>query len=98
VRRQDALLKMLDGKESTDDLPERARIEAFNTLEWIEATLNKEDDQRMVCVRERTIGSNRVTRTCRTEAQWAEARERAREQMLKGGACTDLGGVGCSGG
>jgi hypothetical protein len=95
VRRQDALLKMLDGKESTDDLPERSRIEAFNTLEWIEAVVNKEDDERMVCIRERTIGSNRLTRTCRTAAQWAEARERAREQMLKRGACTDLGRVGC---
>jgi hypothetical protein len=96
--KQSALLSMLEGKASTAELDETQRIEAFNTLEWIEAAINDEDKERMVCIREKTIGSNRVTRTCRTESQWAEARERAREQLSRGGACADLGQVGCTGG
>lgn len=98
LSKQASLLRMLEGKQSAEELTEDQRMQAFNTLEWIEAAINNEDDQRMVCIRERTIGSNRLTRVCRTESQWAEARERAREQLLSRGACTDLGGVGCTGG
>lgn len=96
--KQASLLRMLEGKQSADELTEDQRMQAFNTLEWIEAAINDEEDERMICVRERTIGSNRITRTCRTEAQWTEARERARELLLNRGACSNLGGVPCSGG
>lgn len=98
LSKQETLLSMLEGKQTTADLSEAQRIEAFNTLEWIESAINDEDQERMVCIREKTIGSNRVTRTCRTESQWAEARERAREQLSRGGACADLGQVACTGG
>ncbi len=95
--KQDTLLSMLEGKKTTAELSEAQRIEAFNTLEWIESAINDEDAERMVCIREKTIGSNRFTRTCRTESQWAAARERAREHLSRGGACADLGQVGCTG-
>lgn len=81
LRKQDELLRMLEGKETPEDLSEAQRIATFNSLEWIEAAINNEDDERMICRRERTIGSNRVTRTCRTEAQMATERERAREEL-----------------
>jgi hypothetical protein len=97
LRKQETLLSMLEGKQTTAELSEAQRIEAFDTLEWIESAINGEDPKRMVCIREKAIGSNRFTRTCRTESQWAEARERAREQLSRGGACTDLGQVGCRG-
>lgn len=83
LRRQNTLLQMLEGKETAADLTETQRIEAFNTLEWIEATLNDDHGEKMVCTRERTVGSNRVTRVCRTEAQMLAERERAREDMLR---------------
>lgn len=81
LQRQESLLAMLKGRQH-DDLTEAERIEAFNTLEWIEATLNKASGERMICRRERTVGSNRITRICRTEAQLAAERERSREQMM----------------
>ena len=81
LRKQDDLLRMLEGKETSEDLSEEQRIAAFNSLEWIEAAINDEEGERMICRRERTIGSNRVTRTCRTEAQLAAERERAREEL-----------------
>lgn len=42
-----------------------------------------DDDDKMVCTRERTIGSNRLTRVCRTEAQIRAERERAREDLQR---------------
>lgn len=81
LRKQDDLLRMLEGKETADELSEDQRMAAFNSLEWIEAAINNEDGERTICRRERTIGSNRTTRICRTEAQMAAERERAREEL-----------------
>lgn len=94
LSKQSQLLKMFEGKQSADELTTDQRMQAFNTLEWIEATINNEDDNRMVCTRERTIGSNRVTRVCRTPEQVREARERARDQMMDRGACGDASCLG----
>lgn len=41
------------------------------------------DDERMVCKAERTIGSNRVQRVCRSAAQIEREREAARSQLDK---------------
>ncbi len=96
LSRQDSLLRMLEGKETAADLTEDQRVSAFNDLEWIEATLNKAESERMICRRERTIGSNRVTRICRTAAQMQRDREAAKEHMTNSGACFEgVGGVSC---
>lgn len=84
LARQSRLLAMISGRTSTDDLSERQRIEAFNTLEWIQATINNEDDERLICRREKTIGSNRTTRVCRTAADERRYLEEARERMQRG--------------
>lgn len=81
LSKQAMLLRMLDGKETAAELTEEQQLSAFNTLEWIEATINQEYDDRLVCVREKKVGTNRISRTCRTAAQWEEARERAREEL-----------------
>ena len=82
LRRQDKLFRMFDGKETADDLTQEQRMSAFNDLEWIEAALNKrEDGDRLVCTRERTVGSNRVTRVCRTKEQLEFEREQARNNL-----------------
>lgn len=79
--RQTRLLAIIDGKQNADELNPRDRTEAFNILEWIEGTVNNTGDERVVCERTRKTGSNRMVRTCRTEREWREARERARRQM-----------------
>ena len=81
LTKQERLLRMIDGKQDPQELSEEQRMEAFNTLEWIEATINKEADNQLVCARERKIGSNRITRVCRTRQEMEESRERARRQM-----------------
>lgn len=95
VRKQDALLRLIEGKSDARELTAAERTEAFNAVEWIQAAITENDDDRMVCTRERTVGSNRIQSVCRTQAQARQAREAARERMLKRGACTELGGPSC---
>jgi hypothetical protein len=82
LERQERLLKMIGNRHEAGDLSKQERLEAFNTLEWIEATINREPDERMVCMRERRTGSMRTTTVCKTQRQIDEARARAQEQML----------------
>ncbi len=53
---------------------------------------------RLVCKREKPIGSNRVVKTCRTKAEWEADTVRTQSamgrQMGRGGACADCGGDG----
>lgn len=81
LSRQDSLFRMFEGKQEADELTADERTYAFNQLEWIEGALNDEQDDRMVCKRERQIGSNRMTRVCRTAKQAEEERELARQRM-----------------
>ena len=87
VSRQDRMLAMIQGKQTADDLSESEKLELFNTLEWIEATVNRAEDSRMVCEVRKIIGSNRRERVCRTAAQIRAEREFAREQLERGGMC-----------
>lgn len=89
LTKQAALLKMLDGKRDTGELTKEQRLEAFNTLEWIEATINKDQGERMICQRERKTGSLRVTTVCKTQRQINEEHERARRQS-EGSMASDI--------
>lgn len=81
LQKQKALLSMLEGKETSADLSEGQQIEAFNTLEWIEAAINNAEDDQAICRRTRTVGSNRVTTLCRTKAQMALEHEQGRDDL-----------------
>lgn len=81
LERQEKMLRMIEGKKISGELSEAEKVELFNTLEWIEATANREDDERMVCERRKVLGSNRTQRFCMTVAQRREAQERARNDL-----------------
>lgn len=92
LTRQSRMLNVIEGKQSPDELSQAERTEVFSDLEWIEATINRVEDERLVCEYTRAIGSNRKQRVCRTAEQLREERERAREtldrsdlQMRRGG-------------
>lgn len=87
LNRQTIVIALLEGKQSTAELAEHQRLQAFNHLEWIEATVNGTPGEQMVCKRTRQIGSNRITKVCRTVEQVELEREMARKQMLNQGAC-----------
>ena len=84
LSKQARLLDMIGDKRYASELSKKQRIEAFNTLEWIEATVNNDPDNRLVCAQERKIGSNRVVDVCRTERQIKKDHDRARRQMVEG--------------
>lgn len=81
LRKQSQLLGLLENTQTTNELGENQRIEAFNTLEWIEAAINDQDNQRMICRKEHTLGSNRTTTVCRTKEQMDRDKEDSRERL-----------------
>lgn len=87
--RQSRLLRMLEGKTSTDELTETQRAEAFETMKWIETALRNAEDERMVCELRRQLGSNRKERVCMTVRQQRELREAARDRLETRGVCGD---------
>lgn len=92
LAKQSELLKLIEGKQNDDQLTRSEQMQAFNTLEWIEATINNAEDERMICTRERPTGSNRTQSVCKTVAQRREDKERARLLNLddvRPDACND---------
>ena len=81
LAKQDGLLKLIEGKQTDDQLTQSEQMEAFNTLEWIEATINNAEDERMICKREKPTGSNRMQSVCKTVAQRREERENSERMM-----------------
>lgn len=81
LARQERLLRLIEGKQSAQDLDADQRMLAFNELEWIEGALNDEQDDRLVCKQEKKVGSNRPVRICRTAAQIQQEREAALEAL-----------------
>lgn len=84
LSRQSEVLTVVDGKTSADELSEEERLQVFNNLEWIEAAINNAESERMVCTREKPLGSNRVQRVCKTMAQIEAEREFARRNINSG--------------
>ncbi|MCD9028987.1 hypothetical protein LDO26_12330 [Luteimonas sp. BDR2-5] len=41
------------------------------------------EDERLICTREKTIGSNRTTRVCRTQAQIREQSREAQDSLMR---------------
>jgi hypothetical protein len=82
--RQNRVLVTIGDKATAAQLTENQRLAVFNDLEWIEAAINKAEDEQMVCERRAILGSNRKERICMTVAQMREARERARDEMMRG--------------
>lgn len=79
--RQDGLFRLMEGKASSADLTEQEQLTAFNSLEWISATLNADPDEQMICRREKPVGTNRSQRVCRTVRQMREMREAAQRDV-----------------
>lgn len=67
--RQDRVQAALAGVSRTSELDQRTRVSVFNDLEAISAIINQAEDDRMICARERLVGSNRPKTVCRSVAQ-----------------------------
>ena len=81
VARQDQLLRLLEGKQSIDELDGNEKVAAFNTLEWISATLNDAEDERLVCENVTPTGSHRRVRQCQTVAERRALRDGSKQHF-----------------
>ena len=69
------------GKASISELDDATRVEVFNDQELINTILTQAaEDSRMVCRREKKLGSNMPTNVCMTVAERRRAMERAQDQ------------------
>ena len=91
---QDAALRVIEGKQTADELSEPERLKLFNQLEAIEALVNQAEDQRLICERVATIGTNRKERVCKTVAQRREEMRFAQDALNRRSNCE---GSTCSG-
>lgn len=69
---QDRLAVLLEGKADASQLDPSALDEVVSLLASIDAAVNRTGDERLICTREARIGSNYMTRVCRTPSQLRE--------------------------
>lgn len=93
VEKQDAVLAMIEGKQTADQLDEPVRMEVFNRLEEIRALVEEAGDSRMVCDYEKRVGSNMKKRVCKTVAERRREREQAVDAMNTRAICGNCKGL-----
>lgn len=65
-------------------MPESVRTQVFNDQEVVNTVLTQaREDSRLICRREKAIGSNRTTTQCSTVAERARQREAADRDMTR---------------
>ncbi|HJW46872.1 MAG TPA: hypothetical protein VJ484_10350 [Lysobacter sp.] len=82
--KQQRIFALLEGKHSVADLYPSDQVELANALEWIKALATNAEDERQVCTRERTTGSNRTTTSCSTVGEIRRRREATKDAMRLG--------------
>ena len=81
TRQQEQVFALLQGKRTIGDLAPDQQAEVTNLLSSIETTATGAEDERMICVRERKMGSNFPQRVCRTMGQMRRERESTQGQL-----------------
>lgn len=63
--------------------PQAAPTQSEQPQAVSESGTSSTDNQRLICRRERVVGSNRAQRICQTRQQWAEQSDQSRQMMDK---------------
>ena len=79
---QDNVFRMLSGVNSLNDLSENQKIEVSNSLDEVKAILLANEGNRLICYREKKIGTNLLTKRCETYAD-REAHARESERAMR---------------
>jgi len=79
---QDRIFQMLDGVTSLDQLKEDQKIALSNELDQVKATLTNNEGNRLICYRERRIGTNLLEKRCETVDE-REARAHDSQQQMQ---------------
>lgn len=81
MKAQTRVLQLLENSDSIERLDINQKIEVFNHLEWISATVRQAEEDRQVCERSRVVGTNRFQVVCMTAKQQREYKERSRQSL-----------------
>jgi hypothetical protein len=81
-RAQDKIFTMLDGVTSLDQLKEDQKIALSNALDQVKATLTHNEGNRLICYRERRIGTNLLEKRCETVAERQARAEQSQKEMM----------------
>ena len=79
---QDEIFRMLNGVSSLDQLKEDQKIALSNQLDQVKATLTQNEGNRLICYRERRIGTNLLEKRCETVDE-REARAHASQDQMR---------------
>jgi hypothetical protein len=79
---QDQVFRMLDGVSSLDQLKEDQKIALSNALDQVKATLTNNEGNRLICYRERRMGTNLLEKRCETVDE-REARTHDSQQQMQ---------------
>ena len=78
----DRISSLLGGAGSVEQLSEAAKVEVFNQQELVNTVLTQaHEDSRLVCTREKKVGSHRTTNNCMTVAERRRAREESENAL-----------------
>ncbi len=79
LRSLDQMSRLLDGKRTLDDMAPEQKVELFNKQELVNQLLTQaSEDSRMICERERPVGSRIPVSVCKTVAQRRFETDRSR--------------------
>ncbi|GAB3344608.1 hypothetical protein [Lysobacter tyrosinilyticus] len=81
LAKQDVVFRLLEGKQSSDELTEAQRIELFSALEAIDVVVKNAKSEQLVCEVVRKTGSNRPTRVCRTRMAQDQERDETQKTL-----------------
>ncbi len=82
---QDQVFHMLNGVSSLSQLTQDQKINLSNALDQVKATLLANEDNRVICHRERKTGTNLLERHCETVAQRNANAEQANREIYHDG-------------
>jgi hypothetical protein len=95
---QEKIFRLLDGNQSVDHLNMNQKVELFNALEEVKAVLNDNEQDRLVCRRERKVGTTIPETRCATVAQRKELEEGGKAFMAPRMCSADVAsGTDCGG-
>lgn len=87
IKRQDAVIQMLTGRNDVLELMPHDRVTVFNDLEWIKAAVTQAERDRKVCERMRPVGSNRFQTICTTAGEKQKHRDDALDNLQRPQMC-----------
>ncbi|HQW64168.1 MAG TPA: hypothetical protein PLZ17_05605 [Pseudomonadota bacterium] len=97
-RAQGTIHRLLDGKQSLDELSADQRAELAAANAEIHASLDDAKLDKKVCKQQHVVGSRRPRQVCQSERERRELAEQSQRNMMDRGACREGSSVTCSGG